>query len=125
MSSTPDSVVVWAEIPVTDLDRAMTFYGSVLKTQLKKQEDGPNPIAMFVAEDSDAVAGHLYPGTPAGDGRGPTIHLAVPDDLEATADRVRQAGGTILSDPIEIPAGRFIYGQDPDGNSIGLFAFAR
>lgn len=125
MSSTPDSVVVWAEIPVTDLDRAMAFYGAVLQTDLTKQEDGPNPMAMFPTKDPDAVAGHLYPGTPAGDGRGPTVHFAVADDLDAAAERVRQAGGTVLSDPIAIPSGRFFYALDPDGNSIGLFVFAR
>lgn len=124
MTFTPDSFVVWAEIPVTDLDRATAFYNTVLQTDLKVQEAGPNPIAMFPTADDNGTAGHLYPGTPAGDGRGPTVHLVVPDALESAARRFAEAGGTILGDPITIPAGRFVYGRDPDGNSIGLFSFA-
>jgi predicted enzyme related to lactoylglutathione lyase len=31
------------------------------------------------------------------------------------------AGGKVVSDPIAIPAGRFAYCLDPDGNSFGLF----
>ena len=26
-----ENMIVWADIPVTDLDRAMTFYGAVLQ----------------------------------------------------------------------------------------------
>jgi len=61
------------------------------------------------------------PGTPAPRGTGNTIHLSAPDALEAIMDRVRKAGGEIVSDPITIPPGRFCYALDPDGNSIGLF----
>ena len=66
--------------------------------------------------------GHLYPGkTAIHPGTGPTIHLNVPDTLEAAAARVIEAGGAIVSDAIAIPPGRFQYVTDPDGNSIGLF----
>ncbi len=122
MSFTPDNFTVWVEIPVTDLDRAMSFYGTVFKTELKMEEDGPNPHAMFATADEGGVAGHLYPGKPAKDGEGPTIHLAVPDTLEETMARFDASGGKVVSPTITIPAGRFAYGIDPDGNSIGLFS---
>ena len=38
------------------------------------------------------------------------------------ADRVWEAGGKVVSDPISIPDGRFAYTLDPDGNSFGLFS---
>ncbi len=31
------------------------------------------------------------------------------------------AGGTVVSDVISIPPGRFIYAKDLDGNSVGFF----
>ncbi|MFC6655736.1 hypothetical protein ACFQEX_09535 [Roseibium salinum] len=37
-------------------------------------------------------------------------------------ERFAKAGGDVISDPIAIPGGRFAYGIDPDGNSIGMFA---
>ena len=35
---------------------------------------------------------------------------------------VTDAGGTVLSEAIEIPAGRFAYCLDTEGNSIGIFS---
>lgn len=122
MSFTPENFTVWAEIPVTDMDRAIAFYNQVFDTELKKDETGPNPMAMFPTANGAGAAGHLYPGKPAPEGSGPTIHLASPDTLEDALERVRQAGGRVLSEPISIPAGRFAYCLDPDGNSIGLFS---
>ncbi len=122
MSFTPENFTVWAEIPVTDMDRAIAFYGKVFDTELNKDETGPNPVAMFPTSNPTGVAGHLYPGKPAPDGTGPTIHLACPDTLEDALERVTKAGGRVVSDPISIPAGRFAYCLDPDGNSIGVFS---
>ena len=113
---------VWFEIPVADLDRARAFYGAVLRRDLTRQDGGPNPMVAFTDMSDGGVSGHLYPGKPAAAGTGPTIHLAAPDGLDATAERVRKAGGTVVSDPIEIPSGTFFYATDPDGNSIGFFA---
>jgi hypothetical protein len=117
---TPSNAAVWFEIPVTDMDRAKAFYGAVLQTELKDDNTGPNPMSLFPVENEAGVAGHLYPGEPASGG-GNTIHLAAPTPLEAALDRVRENGGEVLSDLITIPAGRFAYCRDPDGNSIGLF----
>lgn len=113
---------VWFEIPVTDLERARKFYSAVLRRDLSNIEGGPNPMVAFTAMSDEGVSGHLYPGKPATPGTGPTIHMAAPDGLDATAARVREAGGTVVSDPIEIPSGAFFYAIDPDGNSIGFFA---
>ena len=113
--------VVWAEIPVTDMDRSKSFYETVLGCEMRLEESGPNPILMFPTNDEiGGVAGHIYPGKPS-PGAGPTVHFAVPDTVEAASERVKEAGGTTLPGIIDIPAGRFGYAVDPDGNSIGLF----
>jgi len=116
----PDNAAVWFEIPVSDYDRARNFYGAVLTNTLDDRRDGPNPMAVFVAKDQSAVAGHVYPGQPAPTGTGITIHLSV-DNLEEGLERVKKSGGTVVSPIITIPAGRFAYCVDPDGNSFGLF----
>ncbi|MCR9085677.1 MAG: VOC family protein [Rhodobacteraceae bacterium] len=113
---------VWFEIPVTDLDRARAFYSAVLRRELSRMDDGPNPMVAFTEMSDAGVSGHLYPGTPAAAGAGSTIHFAAPDGLDAVAARVREAGGEVVSEPIEIPSGAFFYATDPDGNSIGFFA---
>lgn len=122
MTFQPDHFVCWMEIPVTDMDRATAFYNTVLETELKRDDTGPNPMATFpYPADKPSVAGHLYPGKPPAKGTGPTIHLAVPGKLEAALERVTQAGGEVVSPAIAIPPGRFAYALDLDGNSIGLF----
>ncbi len=117
----PDNAAIWFEIPVSDYDRARAFYGAVLQNELRDDNTGPNPMAVFVTREEQAVAGHLYPGKPATAGSGPTIHLSVAAPLEAALERVKENGGEVVSPIITIPAGRFAYCLDPDGNSIGLF----
>jgi predicted enzyme related to lactoylglutathione lyase len=113
------AIVVWSEIPVTDMAKAVAFYNEVYGYDMTIDTSGPNPMAVLGGA-MNTVGGHLYPGKPAADG-GNTIHLGLPDSLEAGMDRCKTAGGQVLSDPISIPAGRFAYAKDLDGNSIGLF----
>ncbi len=120
-SFVPEHAAVWFEIPVRDMERSKAFYGAVLRNELADQEGFPNPMAMFKAKEQSSVAGHLYPGEPAADGRGPTVHLAVAAPLEEALERVMQNGGEVVSPIVTIPAGRFAYCTDPDGNSFGLF----
>lgn len=122
MSNPP--VVVWSEIPVSDMKSAVAFYNKVFDWQMTIDESGPNPMAVL-GGDMNATAGHLYPGKPADSGNGPTVHIAVRDRLEDAAIRCRKEGGTILGEIISIPPGRFLYATDPDGNSIGLFEPAK
>lgn len=121
MTFTPKNIVVWAEIPTGDMDKAVAFYQAVLQAELSLDESGPNPIAIFPTETpGDGVAGHIYPGVPAARGSGPTVHFNSPGKLEETLERVKSAGGTVVSPPISIPAGRFAYCEDLDGNSVGF-----
>lgn len=111
--------VVWTEIPVTDLEAAQRFYETVFGWSMIRQDDGPNPFVTF--SSGEGIHGHIYPGKPAAERQGPTLHLALADTVEDGAKRVVEAGGTVMGPVVEIPPGRFQYAQDPDGNSIGLF----
>ncbi len=122
MTDKPANTCVWFEIPVTDLDRSKSFYETVLGTTTRLEEAGPNPAVFFTSMDDEGVSGHLYPGKPSPEGTGNTIHLGVPAPLEDAMGRVPDAGGKVVSDIIDLPAGRFVYCLDPDGNSIGLFS---
>jgi len=114
--------LVWTEIPVTDLDRACAFYGKILGEPLKRDDTGPNPMAILPYSGTlGAAAGHLYPGTPAKKGEGITAHLATPFELDDAMAKVGEAGGEIASDVITIPAGSFFYAIDTEGNSLGIF----
>ncbi len=121
MSDTPNTAVVWAEIPVSNLDAGKKFYENVLATKLNEMEMGPNKVAVLPYGDGSASA-NLYEGETGVPGKGNTIHLKLPDAVEAGMDRVVKAGGQVVSDIVSIPTGRFAYCIDPDGNSIGIFS---
>jgi uncharacterized protein len=118
---TPQSSVVWFEIPVSDMNRAKLFYEAVLQNELKDENTGPNDTSVFAYAGGQNVSGHLYSGKPAAKGTGSTVHLSVPSPLEDTLERLKAAGGEVVSDIVKIPPGRFAYCLDPDGNSLGLF----
>lgn len=119
---TDRTIMVWGEIPVTNMEKAVAFYNKVFGYDMTIDTSGPNPMATLGGLMNTAGA-HLYPGTPAPDG-GNTIHLGLTDTLEAGIERCLAAGGEVVSPPIQIPPGRFVYAKDPDGNSIGLFEAA-
>ncbi len=118
----PKNAIAWFEIPVSNLDNAQKFYESVLQTTMIEQKMGPSVMLIFPVEDmATSISGHLYEGKPAIDGSGPTIHLTTPAPLEDALERVKSAGGKVISEEVKVPDGRFFYCQDPDGNSLGLF----
>ena len=115
-------ITSWVEIPVTDMEKSVAFYNAVFGYEMQIDNSGPNPMAVL---DGQIVSGgaHLYPGKPAADS-GHTVHLGIEGKLEDGIDRVWNAGGEVVGPPIAIPAGRFVYAKDLDGNSIGLFEAA-
>ncbi len=125
MAYQTENYLVWGELPVTDLHKATAFYSAVTGAKMIIDETGPNPMAIFrpFAEEQ-GIAMHLYPGKPAPRGEGPTLHLAAEGKAEDVMERVKAAGGTVISDPIPLPVGRFFYAQDLDGNSVGFYEAA-
>jgi predicted enzyme related to lactoylglutathione lyase len=119
MSEAAQPTVVWSEIPVLDLNKAMTFYGTVIGAPLTLQKGEPNDQAILPG--GDFSGGHLYVGTPAANGAGPSVHVACAGALEDAMVRATDAGAQVISPAIAMPFGRFAYIIDPDGNSIGLF----
>lgn len=115
-------VLVWCEIPVSDMEKACAFYADVFGYKMKIDSSGPNPMAILNGE-TGAPAGHLYPGKPPVAGTGATVHLALApgDTVEAAAERAKAGGGAVSGPLVEMPFGRWSYATDPDGNSIGLF----
>jgi catechol 2,3-dioxygenase-like lactoylglutathione lyase family enzyme len=87
MSYAPAHFACWFEIPVTDLEASLKFYAEVFQMDLSIDTSGPNPMVVFPTADAgQGVSGHLYPGTPSENG--PTIHLVVPDTLDAARARL-------------------------------------
>ena len=122
MADTQRDRLVWVEIPATDLKRAKAFYETVLETTLVTDDNGPQTIHMIPSK-GDAMCGHLYEGKPATAGDGSTPHFSVNGALDAARERIRSAGGEVISEDIPLPMAAFFYAKDTEGNSIALFRY--
>jgi predicted enzyme related to lactoylglutathione lyase len=120
--------VVHFEIPVDDLDRAKSFYGSVFGWQLQTMADmNDYTIAMTTAVDEQtqsptepgAINGALMKRTP--DTSAPVLTVGVAS-VDAALEEIESAGGSTVTARTEIPGmGAFGYFRDPEGNVVGLW----
>lgn len=108
--------VDYVEIGVPDLVAAKAFYGAALGWEFT--DYGPG-YAGIRAPSGRGEIGGLNPARPPGSG-GPLV-LLWSGDLDATAEAVRAAGGTVTEGPYEFPGGRRFHFTDPGGTELGVW----
>ena len=117
------NAINWFEIPVTDLDRARAFYGSILAAELPINDDFPGMrMAMFPYADP-GVGGCLIKmdeAQPSADGV--RVYLNGGEDLAVILARVVPAGGKVVVPKtlIHPEIGYFAIFGDSEGNLLGL-----
>ena len=129
-----DNLIVWADIPVTDLDRAMKFYGAVLQRPFVTMPgmegialpapdqppgggdggppSGPMPVAFDLVKTD-----RLRPGLD-----GPTVYLDAGGDPEGMMQRAVAAGGEVINPVADMGemVGWIGHFKDSEGNMIGV-----
>ena len=114
---------VWYELMTTDADAAETFYSDVVGW--RTQDAGMPGMRYTILSVGEAGVGGIMtipPNACAAGARPGWIGYIGVDDVDATAGRVKQAGGTIHKLPEDIPGiGRFAVVADPQGASFVLF----
>jgi uncharacterized protein len=111
----------WFEIPCEDLDRATSFYETLLGAPMQRVVS-ETPMAFFPAEMS-GTNGTLVKRSFQKPGRGGTmVYLNCDGDLDNVLARVRTAGGLVLMPKTPVPGGHghFACLRDSEGNHIGL-----
>jgi predicted enzyme related to lactoylglutathione lyase len=115
---------VWVDIPVKDLDRAISFYSGVLGFQVPK-EGGPGfSFGLFPHSDGD-IGGCLYlPGADNEPSKtGPLVYLNVLGRLHQAVEAVLANGGLVLKEIHELgPHGFCAIVLDSEGNRLALHA---
>jgi predicted enzyme related to lactoylglutathione lyase len=112
--------ISWFEIPVTDLERAATFYETVLGTAFERMDLG-GPTAVFPA-DEDGVGGALIFDGGEPSLTGPLVYLDTNGELDEALARVANAGGEVLLAKTSAGGyGFYAYIKDTEGNRVALF----
>ncbi|MBM4174422.1 MAG: VOC family protein [Ignavibacteria bacterium] len=114
--------VVYFEIPVTDMNRAIAFYSSVFGFSFAKEVIDHNDMAFFPFEDgargiTGALAmGEIYVPTV----QGILIYFGT-DDIDAILHKAVEAGGEILYPKTSNgELGHVAEFKDSEGNRIAL-----
>ncbi|MEO7049037.1 MAG: VOC family protein [Ferruginibacter sp.] len=123
------NVITWFEIPVSDIERAKTFYETILDIEMMTRKDGDDEGVFFpfnpnvVQATSGRVTGVLSKSarnTPSTNGT--MVYLNASPGIQIVLDKVQYAGGKIIAPKIKIPAGFIAVIIDTEGNKVGLHA---
>jgi predicted enzyme related to lactoylglutathione lyase len=112
-----DHKIVHIELTATDRKALSMFYSGVFGWDVQHIDE----MNYTTFKAGDGVAGGFNPVTDENPAGTVTIYIET-DDVTASLNDVQKAGGTILSQEMEIPnTGKFGLFRDPQGNMIGLF----
>ena len=116
------NTIVWADIPVTDMDRARAFYAAVLEAEIPLM-DGANGDVALLPMEQGTVSGDLARGENQKPGLGGcTIYLNSKGDPEGMIERAVAAGGAVLMPVTSMGdmVGFIGFFEDSEGNRIGV-----
>jgi uncharacterized protein len=120
--------VVHFEMPYDDHARIATFYEQAFgwHTRVLGEEMG-NYVLATTTETSEsgpmrpgAINGGFFPRKPDWPAQQPSVVIAV-NNVNESIGKVRQAGGTMLGEPMEIPGvGKYVSFIDTEGNRVSM-----
>jgi predicted enzyme related to lactoylglutathione lyase len=102
-------------IPVTDIERARSFYEEVLGLRTSDEMMGGKWIEYAVGEDTLAIANVSDTWTPSDQGTGAAFEV---EDFDEAIDRLRDRHVRFAAEPFETPCCHMAVVQDPDGNKL-------
>jgi predicted enzyme related to lactoylglutathione lyase len=113
--------IVWCDIPVLDLDRAIKFYSAVLGVEVKKQEVPGMTIGILPHNDGE-VGGCLFTGSEdKPSDKGLLVYLNANGRLDDAIATVMPNGGSVLKPKHSIgPYGSRAIILDSEGNRLAL-----
>jgi predicted enzyme related to lactoylglutathione lyase len=118
-----DGEFAWVNLLTTDIDAAARFYGDLIGWEFEPVPGSPGETQGFgfFTYDGKQVAGG---GLVQQEGQPPVwLSHVKTSDIDASAQKVTEAGGTVIVGPFEIlgEAGRMAVCQDAEGAVFSLF----
>jgi predicted enzyme related to lactoylglutathione lyase len=113
--------VVWVDIPVLDLDRAVRFYSAVLGSPVRKEDYPGMSLGLLPGTDSDVTGCLFKKDDERPSDRGLLVYLNVQGRLDQAVAAVETNGGKVLQPAHPIgPHGFRSVVLDSEGNRIAL-----
>jgi predicted enzyme related to lactoylglutathione lyase len=109
----------YIELAAPDLAAAKAFYADAFGWTFT--DYGPDYTGIH-DPGADREMGGLNPARPAGAGL--PLVILYSDDLDATLESVRGAGGSVTEGPFQFPGGRRFHFTDPAGNELAVWTEA-
>ena len=115
------SQIVWFDVPVKDLDRAIRFYSAVLSCEIARQDFGGFAMGILPHE-GPAIGGCLVQSAEyKPSDQGILIYLNCDGRLDAAIAAVQPNGGEIVQEKHSIaPHGWRAIVKDSEGNRVAL-----
>ena len=116
-------MIGWFEIPVSDMDRAKTFYETVFAVEIKVQDFDGTLMGWF--PDNDGIfgaTGSLIKQASYVPSENGTLVYFMSNDVQTELDRVVEAGGKIFQKKTKISDdhGCMAVFIDSEGNRVAL-----
>jgi predicted enzyme related to lactoylglutathione lyase len=113
--------VVWVDIPVVDLDRAIRFYTAILGGAVLKEEFPGMTIGLLPGSDPDVTGCLFTSDEEKPSAGGPLVYFNAQGRLDEAIAAVEQFGGKVLKPKQPIgPYGFRAIILDSEGNRVAL-----
>lgn len=112
----------WFEIPVSDFDRAKTFYETIFDTKLEVNDFGTFKPGIFPQKEvgcAICTGEHYHPSAD-----GPLVYPDAWPDLKIVEGRIEKAGGKVITEKRQISPdhGHMAIFFDTEGNRLCLWS---
>lgn len=113
---------------VRDMGNMKAFYAEALGMTVVEEVSGPNFVALRSGGGSllalqDKAASVLPPGKEIQPG---SVELSFEvDDVDTTWQRWKEMSVEIVTDPTDMPFGRYFMARDPEGHYLSAYRLAR
>ncbi len=118
------NTLIWADIPVTDMQRAKRFYSELLGMEMQGMPGMEDMVAVPAGggEGDISIDLAISQGDFAPSDKGVRIYFDGKGDMQGMLDRAEAAGGTVLQQPQDMGpvVGVIAFLLDTEGNQIGL-----